>query len=186
MKNFTLITIAVLLSLLATAQNVAINTDGSTANASAILDAKSTTKGILIPRMTAIQRTGIATPANGLLVYDTDSVSFSFYNGSVWLFLNSNSNIGKAWSTKGNAGTLTTDFIGTTDAQELFFKINNTNAGYIKNVSNNTAFGYRAGNGVTGTDNTLLGTFVSGIGMTGSFNTGIGVQTFSRDRKSVV
>ena len=160
------------------AQSLAINTDGSTANISALLDVKSTAKGMLIPRMTAVQRTAIATPASGLLVYDTDSAAFSYYDGSVWFFLNSSINIGKAWSTRGNSGTLPTDFIGTSDAQDLFFKIYNTNAGYIKNTSNNTAFGYRSGNTVTGTNSTLLGSYVGSSAMSGSYNTGVGVQTF--------
>ena len=38
------------------AQSVAINTDGSTANASAMLDVKSTAKGFLPPRMSSLQR----------------------------------------------------------------------------------------------------------------------------------
>lgn len=48
---------------------VGINT--STPNASAALDIESTNKGILIPRMTTVQKIAIATPAEGLLVYDT-------------------------------------------------------------------------------------------------------------------
>lgn len=43
----------------------------STANASAILDVQSTTKGFLPPRMTTAQKNAIATPAAGLVVYDT-------------------------------------------------------------------------------------------------------------------
>lgn len=66
------------------AQSVAINTDGSTAHSSALLDIKSTTKGLLAPRMTTVQRTAIATPAAGLLVYDTDTNSFWFYTGVAW------------------------------------------------------------------------------------------------------
>jgi len=53
----------------AMAQSFSINTDGSTANASAILDVKSTTKGLLLPRMTKTQKNAIATPATGLLVF---------------------------------------------------------------------------------------------------------------------
>lgn len=48
---------------------VGINT--STPNVSAALDIESTNKGILIPRMTTVQKIAIATPAEGLLVYDT-------------------------------------------------------------------------------------------------------------------
>ncbi|MBK8343394.1 MAG: hypothetical protein IPL12_08850 [Bacteroidetes bacterium] len=53
------------------AQNISINTTGAVADASAMLDITSTTKGILVPRMTTVQRNAIASPATGLLVYDT-------------------------------------------------------------------------------------------------------------------
>jgi len=52
-------------------------------NASAILTANSTTKGFLPPRLTATQRTAIATPAAGLMVYDTDSSRYMLY-GTSW------------------------------------------------------------------------------------------------------
>jgi hypothetical protein len=51
---------------------VAINADGSQPDGSAILDVKSTAKGMLIPRVTTIQRNAISTPATGLIVFDTD------------------------------------------------------------------------------------------------------------------
>ena len=64
---------------------VAVNTDGSTANPSAMLDVQSSTKGMLIPRMTQAQRTAIASPATGLMVYQTDApAGFYFYNGTAW------------------------------------------------------------------------------------------------------
>jgi len=50
------------------AQSVSINTDGSAPNSSAALDIKSDSKGLLIPRLTATQRSAIASPATGLLV----------------------------------------------------------------------------------------------------------------------
>jgi hypothetical protein len=73
----------------AQAQSVAINTDGTAADNSAILDVKSTTQGMLVPRMTAAQRTAISTPATGLLVYQTDATAgFYFHNGTIWVSLN--------------------------------------------------------------------------------------------------
>lgn len=54
-------------------------------NASSILDITSTSKGILIPRMTSSQRESISSPANGLMVYQTDGTSgYWYYNGSLW------------------------------------------------------------------------------------------------------
>ncbi|MBK7172754.1 MAG: hypothetical protein IPH84_05885 [Bacteroidales bacterium] len=55
---------------------------------SAMLDVKSTNKGMLVPRMTSAQRTAIAGPATGLLVYQSDGVGgFYFYNGTSWVSL---------------------------------------------------------------------------------------------------
>ena len=56
----------------------------SSVNASAILQADSTTKGFLMPRMTEAQILAIATPANGLMVYNTTQNTPCFYNGTAW------------------------------------------------------------------------------------------------------
>ena len=54
----------------------------TTPNASSILDLTSTTQGMLPPRMTTAQRTAIAAPADGLMVYDTDLKSIFHYNST--------------------------------------------------------------------------------------------------------
>lgn len=54
-------------------------------DASAVLDMTSTTQGVLIPRMTTVQRTAITSPAIGLQVYDTDTKAIWFYNGAAWM-----------------------------------------------------------------------------------------------------
>ncbi|MCU0375105.1 MAG: hypothetical protein MUF24_07340, partial [Chitinophagaceae bacterium] len=53
----------------------------TTPNVRAVLDLSSTDKGLLIPRMTAVQRLAISlgSPARGLMVFDTDSVAFMFW-----------------------------------------------------------------------------------------------------------
>ncbi len=53
-------------------------------DASAVLDMTSTSQGVLIPRMTTIQREAVATPVIGLQVYDTDTKSVWSYNGAAW------------------------------------------------------------------------------------------------------
>lgn len=57
---------------------------GTTANAAAILDVSSTTKGFLPPRMTTTERNAIATPPAGLMVYNTTTNKLNFYNGTAW------------------------------------------------------------------------------------------------------
>ncbi len=66
-----------------------ISENGALADPSAMLDVKSTTKGALIPRMTAAQRTAIGAPASGLMVYQTDGTVGFYYYLSVWTYLGS-------------------------------------------------------------------------------------------------
>jgi hypothetical protein len=59
---------------------------GSTSiSASAILQADSTTKGFLMPRMTTTQRDAIATPATGLQIYNTTTNANNYYDGTAWV-----------------------------------------------------------------------------------------------------
>ena len=69
----------------AMAQGVSYNTTGAPADASAMLDVQSTSKGVLVPRMTAAQMAAIATPATGLMVFQTDGTAgYYYYSGSAW------------------------------------------------------------------------------------------------------
>ena len=86
-KLFTLIAFFIIL-VSTLPGKVAINTDGTVASGSAMLDVKSTNKGVLIPRMTSGQRAGINSPATGLLVYQTDATAgIYYYTGSGWMYL---------------------------------------------------------------------------------------------------
>lgn len=57
---------------------------------SSMLDVSSTTQGMLTPRMTTLQRVAIASPADGLIVYDTNLKAFFYYNSSSlqWIIIN--------------------------------------------------------------------------------------------------
>ena len=64
---------------------VGINDDNSSPDASAMLDVKSTAKGMLVPRMTTSQRDLVNSPATGLMIYNTSTKVFNFYNGIAWI-----------------------------------------------------------------------------------------------------
>ena len=64
---------------------VCVNESGANATASSVLDVQSTTKGFLPPRMTTTQKNAIASPATGLMVYDTTLNVISYYNGTMWI-----------------------------------------------------------------------------------------------------
>jgi len=57
---------------------------GATANASALLDVQSTTKGVRMPNMTTTQKNAIASPAAGLMVFDTTLAKLCVYTGAAW------------------------------------------------------------------------------------------------------
>ena len=58
-----------------------------TATPAGILDVTSTTSGVIMPRMTVIQRDAIATPVNGMMVYNTDEDCMNVYQASAWTSL---------------------------------------------------------------------------------------------------
>jgi hypothetical protein len=59
-----------------------------TNNASAVLQVDSTTKGFLPPRQTQAQRTAIASPAVGLVVFQTDATEGLYvYKSTGWALL---------------------------------------------------------------------------------------------------
>ena len=65
-------------------------TFGSTTEVfTALLNLDSTTRGFLPPRMTTTQKNAIASPAAGLVVYDTDLNALCTYNGTTWITLGS-------------------------------------------------------------------------------------------------
>jgi hypothetical protein len=52
---------------------------------SAMLDVTASDKGVLFPRLSSTQRAAIVAPATGLHVFDTNSNSLWYFNGSVWI-----------------------------------------------------------------------------------------------------
>lgn len=122
-------------------QNVGIGT--TTPNASARLDITATNRGLLIPRVALTGLTDavtVPTPATSLLVFNTNAAvtggtGFYFNNGTSaapsWVKLGTGGG-GSGWALTGNAGTdSTANFLGTTDAKPLVFRVNNGFAGQI-------------------------------------------------------
>ncbi|MHC1776279.1 MAG: hypothetical protein AB9834_12810 [Lentimicrobium sp.] len=84
---------------------VAVNTDGTAPDNSAMLDVKSTTRGLLAPRMTLAQRNAIVTPATGLIIFQTNGTPGYYYNSGtpaapVWALVGSNAG---QWLTNGTS-----------------------------------------------------------------------------------
>lgn len=77
-------------------QSVGINNTGASPDPSAMLDIQSTSKGVLIPRMNTTLRTGISSPATGLLVFDTTTGSFWYFTGASWKNLSVGSELSDA------------------------------------------------------------------------------------------
>jgi len=91
MKFFTrtlFLLISVVLIAPAVYGQVAVNTDNSVPDPSAMLDVKSVSSGFLLPRMGSSERLSIVAPASGLIVYQLDNpVGFYYYTGSAWVKL---------------------------------------------------------------------------------------------------
>ncbi len=102
-------------------QSVAINNSGALADQSAILDVQTNTKGILIPRMSYIERLAIVNPASGLLVYQNNEIGeftpgFYYFDGTRWRSLTASTSFNNA----GKPTIVITDTISNAAAQ---FKI---------------------------------------------------------------
>ena len=121
---------AVLFSVRASAQNIGINDTGVLPNPYAVLDVDVSTnnKGIMVPRLTTGQRTSIAglgATEEGLMVYDTTTMGFWYWDGTQWVEVQSK----RAWQLQGNTNTNPgPDFLGTTDIKDLVVKTANTEA----------------------------------------------------------
>jgi hypothetical protein len=88
MRRHVITLVTGLLVQLLVAQGVGIGT--STPHPSAILELSSTTKGLLIPRLTEAERQALPDPATGLLIFNTTTGELNFYNGSSWRRIPSN------------------------------------------------------------------------------------------------
>lgn len=160
-KIFSFLIYFICFAVLTKAQSISVNTDGSAADNSSILDVKSTTKGMLVPRMTTAQRTAIAAPATGLLVFDTDTKTFWFYSGLLW------TNISTA-----SGGSFTLPFNGSVN--------NSTSAFNVLNTGNGAAI---EGSGSAGAG--VYGNSFNGAGVNALSTNGFGIIANSTNSSAV-
>lgn len=166
MKKSVITLVTILALTTSSFAQVAINTTGATPNTSAILDVSSTDKGILIPRMSTSNRTNDVTAVEGLLVFDTETDSFWYYDAtqSAWVEINS--------------GTAVSDIDDLSDAKSdgtsVFL---GTGAGSVDDGSNNynSSLGvYSLHSNTSGSHNTSVGSDNMYRNTTGSRNTVVG------------
>src|ERR1700722_1030346 len=133
-KIYLLTSLVFILSPIPAHAQVAINTDGSQPDGSAMLDIKSGAKGLLIPRMTTAQRSAVGTPADGLMVYDTDTKG-------VWVY---QSGIGWMQSAYGSGGGLSVPDSVVFSAASPLLSLTNTGNGIAGNFFVNNTFANHA------------------------------------------
>jgi uncharacterized protein (TIGR02145 family) len=161
MKKLILPFLLVLCSISLHAQ-VGIGTE--TPNASAILDVTSTSKGLLMPRMTTVERDAIASPAAGLVVFNTTTNCINMFTGSIW-----NELCGTA-----TQGTIATLNCSPTNNGTLTA---NTIASSVSSV-----FSYTGGNNITHNGQTVTSTGVTGLTATlasGTMSSAGGTLTYN-------
>ena len=182
-----LITTVILLAFNYSFAQVAINTDGSTANSSAALDVKSTNTGLLVPRMTSIQRNAIPVPAIGLLVFDLTTNSFWFYDGSTWVGVGTSAIQGTSITSFSDTDqdtkiqverTADEDIINFTTAGILRWKMDGTTLASA-NSGGSLFIGNSAGENddLTSNYNVFIGDFAGTSNTSGNSNLAIGYQS---------
>jgi trimeric autotransporter adhesin len=165
------------------AQNVGIGTQ--TPHASAMLDVSSNNKGLLIPRLTEVQKEAIANPATGLLVWQTDGTPGFYYNNGTpqdpkWYMLSTA--MDTDWKLTGNNNVdSATHFLGSINKAPVYFKVRNTFAGQLDS-GKATYFGYKAGQGATHFSNTAFGTEALAENSDEDHNTAFGLFAIRKNR----
>lgn len=166
---------------------VAINNDNSTADGSAILDVKSTTKGVLVPRMTSAQRNMITNAAVGLLVFDLTTESFWFNGSSGWIEL-SDGNLNTVQDSDNDTKIQVEE---TPDEDVIRFDVGGTETMYLaggvlafENTGNSVFIGKNAGandNQSIGSNNVSLGEDALNMNVAGTHSVAIGKGTMQNN-----
>ncbi|SEJ36957.1 hypothetical protein SAMN05216327_10980 [Dyadobacter sp. SG02] len=147
--------------LFITTVNAQVGVGTLTPDASAQLDVTSETRGVLVSRMTSAQRIAIATPADGLLVYDTDTKGFWYYK------------TGTGWTQINNA-TLSLPYTGNENNAGTLFSITNQGDGTsLEGVNNSTTSSISAIRGII--SSTTPGGFAAAVRGINNGTGGLGV-----------
>ena len=181
MKIKLIISVLSILFAFSIQAQVGIGTE--TPNASSLLELSSTSKGLLVPRMTENQKNAISSPAQGLLIFQTNgTIGFYSYDGSNWLHLIHGSSQGLYFG-PGTGNGDNNLAVGTSLGSGTGKRNTAIGSRALESYSgtsfdNNTAVGYYALQKVTtGQQNTGLGAEVMFELTSGSHNTAIGAQT---------
>ncbi|MGN7205536.1 beta strand repeat-containing protein [Pedobacter sp. SAFR-022] len=119
-------------------------------DASAQLEILSTSKGLLIPRLSISQRDAIPNPANGLLIYQVvNSPGFYYYNNGQWIKLVNSTDL----TGTGTGGTVNTILNGTVSPSSNL----GNNGDFYLNTANNTLYGPKNGGSWPSTGVLLVG-----------------------------
>ncbi|MEO5673329.1 MAG: tail fiber domain-containing protein [Chitinophagales bacterium] len=155
---------------------------------SALLEMESVSQGMLVPRMTRLQRDNISFPATGLLIYQTNHTpGFYYYNGFVWTAVSNSAGANKALSNLSATSinqSLVPDANNTKDLgsnslnwRNLYLsgKINQGSATILELTANSSAIGFSAlSSNTTGINNTAAGAHALASNTTGYQNTAVG------------
>jgi hypothetical protein len=179
LKTLTVIFIITCCNICLNSQSVGISDDGSSPEASAMLDVKSADKGLLIPRA---DTSAITSPATGLMLFQPSDNRFYYYNGTTWITFN-----GRLFDADNDTGI---DVEQTTDDDKIRMFVegdellrlerNNYNVGRIQTQGffnkSNIFIGFNAGLN-TGQDSTFVNS--------GKFNTAVGDNAMEANTNGV-
>ena len=188
----------VLIFAVINALNAQVGIGTSTPHASAILELKSTVKGLLPPRLTTTERNAISTPSNGLLIYNTNESRLNVYSSNAWQAI-PHSTTGAAGITLGTesgftgqnytalaigqgagysnqaSGAISIGNYAGSDAQNIRAIAIGYTAGYISQGASSIAIGHAAGVDGQGNNSVAIG-YQAGNSLQGAYSIAIGYK----------
>src|SRR3954462_15204234 len=127
----------------------------TTPNASSLLELKSTTRGLLLSRMTKTQRDAIASPTTGLMIYQTDNTpGFYYFTGTSWTAIGANttlSNLKSPTALNVSLVPATNNAIDLGSSSRRYRNLNLSNLYFGDSSVQTTAFSRTAGGDLGGT-----------------------------------